>query len=75
MNCVRYEIVIGGYICEAWFDGLTVETLPDRTTRLRGRLVDQAALYGVLRRINDLGVELISVNRMKEETYHESGCV
>ena len=62
-----YEIIIGGYISETWFEGLTAVKKPDRTTALRGRLVDQAALYGVLRRINDLGVELISVNRIREE--------
>lgn len=74
MNGVFYEIVIGGYVCDQWFEGLTAEKLPDRTTKLRGMLVDQAALYGVLRRINDLGMELISVNR-KEETSDESGCI
>lgn len=63
-----YEIVIGGYISETWFEGLKAVKRPDLTTALRGRLADQAALYGVLRRINDLGVELISVNRVREET-------
>ncbi len=59
-----YEIVIGGYICETWFEELTAIEQPDLTTKLRGQIVDQAALYGVLRRINDLGLELISVNRI-----------
>ena len=60
-----YEIVIGGYICETWFEGLLAAKQPDLTTKLRGQIVDQAALYGVLRRINDLGLELISVNRIR----------
>jgi hypothetical protein len=61
-----YEIIIGGYISEAWFEGLTVIKQHDFTTRLRGDFIDQSALYGVLRIINDLGVELISVNRIKD---------
>jgi hypothetical protein len=63
-----YEIVIGGYIHQDWFEGFTVIKLPDFTTALRGHIVDQSALYGVLRTINDLGLELISVNRLEEET-------
>lgn len=57
-----YEIVIRGYIGEIWFEELTVIRQPDFTTVIRGQLVDQSALYGVLRKINDLGVDLISVN-------------
>ena len=62
-----YEIVIGGYIHKTWFEGFTIIKLPDFTTALRGNIVDQSALYGVLRTINDLGLELISVNRVEEE--------
>lgn len=62
-----YEIVIRGYIADAWFEELTVVRKPDLDTLLRGRLADQSALYGVLRKINDLGIDLISVNRIKEE--------
>jgi hypothetical protein len=61
-----YEIVIGGYIGEAWFAELTVIKQPNFKTMLRGEIVDQSALFGVLRKINDLGVELISVNRIEK---------
>ena len=61
-----YEIVISGYIQETRFEELSIIKQPDRTTKLRGHIVDQSALYGILRRINDLGVELISVNRIEE---------
>lgn len=64
-----YEIIIAGYITETWFEGLTVTRQPDFATMLRGDLPDQSALYGVLRKINDLGVELISVNRIDMEDY------
>ena len=62
-----YEIVIRGYIRDNWFEELSVISQPDFTTMLRGKFTDQSALYGVLRKINDLGVELISVNRIKDE--------
>ena len=62
-----YEIVIGGYIQETWFEGLTIIKQPEFTTKLCGQLIDQSALYGVLRTINDLGLDLISVNRIETE--------
>lgn len=61
-----YEISIRGYIRDTWFEELAVIKQPNFTTILRGKLIDQAALYGILRKINDLGIELISVNRIKE---------
>jgi hypothetical protein len=62
-----YEIVVAGYIHEARFEGFTIIKQPDFATKLRGHLVDQSALYGVLRTINDLGLDLISVNRIEDE--------
>ena len=66
VRSVLYEIIISGYIQEARFEELSIIKQPDLTTKLRGHIVDQSALYGILRRINDLGVELISVNRIEE---------
>ena len=63
-----YEIVIGGYIQKTWFEGFTIIELPNFTTALCGNIVDQSALYGVLRTINDLGLDLISVNRLEGES-------
>lgn len=62
-----YEIVIAGYVQETRFEGFTTTKQPDFSTKLRGNLLDQSALYGILRTINDLGLELISVNRIKEK--------
>jgi hypothetical protein len=62
-----YEIVIRGHIGDIWFEELTVIRQPDFTTMLFGQLIDQSALYGVLRKINDLGVDLISVNPIEED--------
>ena len=61
-----YEIVIRGYIRDTWFEELSVIKQSNLTTIIRGELLDQSALYGILRRINDLGIDLISVNRIKE---------
>ena len=62
-----YEIVIRGYISDPWFVELEVIRQPDYTTVLRGKLIDQAALYSVLRKINDLVIELMSVNCIDAE--------
>jgi len=64
---VLYEFVIRGYIGNAWFEGLKVTWQADAMTTLRGNLIDQSALQGVLRRISDLGMELISVNGIPEQ--------
>jgi hypothetical protein len=59
-----YEIRLEGRLSPrwvAWFDGLTLTTDGDGTTTLRGRVADQAALHGVLQRLRDLGVPLLSV--------------
>lgn len=60
-----YEIIIRGYIRDTWFEELEVIKQPNSTTILRGKLIDQASLYGILRKINDLGIELISVNSIE----------
>ena len=45
-----------------WFDGMTLVPQDDGTTTLVGSVADQAALHGLLRRVGDLGMTLISVN-------------
>jgi hypothetical protein len=59
-----YEIRLAGRLDERWapwFDGMTVESEPGGVTVLRGRVADQAALHGLLARLRDLGLPLISV--------------
>ena len=53
-----------------WFDGLVLTTAEDGTTALRGPVVDQAALHGVLQKVRDTGLPLISVTRLDEEQPH-----
>jgi len=65
----RYEIRVQGQLdrhWSDWFGGLTVAIHGDGTSTLTGPVVDQAALQGLLRRIGDLGVTLISLNVTNE---------
>jgi hypothetical protein len=60
----RCEIRIKGHLDRrwaVWFDGLTPVTEPDGTTVLAGPVVDQAALHGLLQKVRDIGLPLISV--------------
>ena len=66
-NPGRYEIRVKGHLdtrWAAWFDGLTLTNSSDGTTIIRGPVADQAALHGLLQKIRDLGLPLISVNRV-----------
>ncbi len=60
----RYEIRVKGLLDERWaghFEGMDIVHERGGTTRLVGPLADQAALYGVLNRMRDLGIALVSV--------------
>ncbi len=48
-----------------WFDGLTITREEDGNTLPTGLVVDQAALHGLLKKVRDLGLSLISVNPVK----------
>lgn len=64
-NPVHYQIRIKGHLGPQWadwFDGLTVTREQDGTTLLRGPVIDQAALHGILKKIRDLGMPLLAVN-------------
>ena len=65
---MRYEIRIQGHLDQrwsSWFDGLTVTSEPDdATTLIAGPIPDQAALHGLLAKVRDLGLPLISVCRI-----------
>jgi hypothetical protein len=60
----RYEIRVKGHLADrwtAWFDGMTLTPQSDGTTVLRGSVADQSALHGLLRKVSDLGLPLVSV--------------
>ena len=71
----RYEIRLQGHLDSrwaAWFDELSLTNEDDGTTALRGPVVDQAALHGVLHKVRDTGLPLISVTRLDAKQSHSS---
>ena len=63
-----YEIRLEGHLgpeLAGWFEGLSVTTEDDGTTLLAGLIADQAALHGVLRKIRDVGLPLISIAQVQ----------
>ncbi len=64
-----YRIRVKGHLNDRWSDwlgGLAIHLQEDGTTVLVGPVVDQAALHGVIVRIRDLGLPLLSVKRVVE---------
>jgi hypothetical protein len=63
-----YAIRLQGHLdgrWAGWFGGLTIALEEDGGTLLTGPVVDQAALYGLLKKVRDLGMPLLSVNRVE----------
>ncbi len=67
---VIYHITVQGYLDKSradWFDGMDIEPQVDAdgrsVTKLTGKVVDQAALLGLLRKLYDLGLSLLSMKR------------
>ncbi len=63
-----YEIRVRGHLesrWAAWFDGMTLTRGSDGTTDIRGPVVDQAALHGLLHTVRDTGLPLVSVSRVE----------
>ncbi len=66
----HYAIRIEGHLDDrwaVWFGGLTLTREDDGTTLLTGLVIDQAALHGLLRKVRDAGMPLISVLRVKPD--------
>jgi hypothetical protein len=60
----RYQIRVKGHLpdrWDTWFDGMTLTRHTDGTTVLYGPVADQSALHGLLRKVRDLGLSLLSV--------------
>lgn len=63
----QYEIRVRGQLgprWAAWFDGFSLTGEDDGTTVIRGEVVDQAALHGVLQKVRDIGIPLVSVTEL-----------
>jgi len=68
-----YQIRLRGHLGAEWtdwFEGLTVTLEEDGDTLLTGPVVDQAALHGLLKRVRDLGMSLVSVNQVQCNETH-----
>jgi hypothetical protein len=71
-----YEFRVQGRLDQrwsSWFNGLTISYEDEGITVLRGPLVDQAALHGVLIKVRDLALPLLSVNRVPVSEADPSG--
>jgi hypothetical protein len=65
-----YEIRIRGHLdpsWSGWFPGLAVTPRANGDTILSGPVADQAALHGVLKKLRDLGLPLVSINQVEAE--------
>jgi hypothetical protein len=70
----RYEIRVEGVLDDRWADWFGLQLSNDgRQTFLAGLLPDQSALHGVLAKIRDLGLSLISVRRLEPEDPEDAG--
>jgi hypothetical protein len=71
-----YQLRIQGHLSRQWtdwFGGLSITLEDDGDTLLTGPVVDQAALYGLLKKVRDLGMPLLSVNRVEPDRASKSG--
>ena len=69
-NPGRYEIRLKGHLDSrwaAWFDGLSLTKSSDGTTIICGPVADQAALHGLLQKVRDLGLPLISITHAEPD--------
>lgn len=67
----HYEIKIAGHLgaeWSQWFDGMAIAQTATGDTLLTGAVADQAALHGLLRRVRDLGLTLLAINRVADDS-------
>ena len=67
---LAYQIRVKGHLgvdWADWFGGLTITLEDDGDTLLTGPVIDQAALHGLLKKVRDLGMTLVSVNQVQSQ--------
>lgn len=75
-QAVVYQIRIKGHLdsqWKVWFEGLTITLEKDGDSLLTGPVVDQAALHGLLKKVRDLGLPLVSVSPLEPSQADQSG--
>lgn len=68
-----YQIRLNGHLDSQWtdwFEGLTITLVEDGDTLLTGPVVDQSAMHGLLKKVRDLGMPLVSVNQVQPNETH-----
>ena len=74
-EAAEYEIRLKGHLDSrwaGWFDGLSLTNASDGTAVIHGLVADQAALHGLLQKVRDVGLPLISVTRIDPISAHQS---
>ena len=69
----RYELRVRGHLdarWTSWFEGLGLAQLSDGTTAIHGTVADQAALHGLLQKLRDLGLPIVSVAQTDPDEPH-----
>lgn len=72
-NANHYEIRLQGHLDARWgnpFEGMVITLEADGNTLLCGPVADQSALHGLLKKVRDLGMVLVSVNRVQFNETH-----
>jgi hypothetical protein len=75
---MNYQIRIKGHLGHQWtdwFEGLTISLEDNGETLLTGPVVDQSALHGLLKKVRDLGMPLLSVNRVEPDKAEPSNVI
>ncbi len=70
------EIIVKGHLdidWSEWFEGLTIAHNDNGETLLSGQIRDQTAFYGIIAKVRDMGLFLISVKYMADESLKENG--
>lgn len=71
----HYEIRVRGHLGSgwaAWFDGLDLSTHDDGSTVISGAVADQAALHGLLQKLRDVGIPLVSLTQIPSDNTERS---
>lgn len=69
-----YQIRVRGHLAKEWadwFEGMTITLEEDGNTLLTGAVIDQSALHGLLKRIRDVGMPLVSVVQVHTDESHQ----